>query len=810
MHKPWPLAIALSLALLGPTAHATDAAEVRQQAVAFNLPADSLANTLNAIARQTGQVIALDPALVQGKQAPAIRGNFSPLQALQRALDGSDLELRVTGSGNFSVQPASSGGSALELGATSINSGLLLGATSEGSGSYAARAVSIGKSTQTLREIPQSVSVMTRKLMDEKNLTSLEQVMAKTPGITFGQRNFGAHVFQSRGFVLDESSYLMDGVPGQAYTVTGWLPPDTAIYDRVEVLRGAAGLLVGAGNPGGAVNLVRKRPTATPQFSITARAGSWDNYRLDLDGSGSLNDAGTLRGRLVTAYEDKGSYLDEKKSRTPLLYGIVEADLGSDTTLTLSLRRQTGKINGYSIFGLPRYSDGTAPNISRSTALVQDWNSHETRMNEAFAEVEHRFNDTWSNKTSLTYSDGGFKQAIAYARGPLDPVTHAGSTFRGVQFRHLDVKSIGADTHFEGNFDAFGLTHQLVLGANWSRQNVTDKMADIFFSSADRVPVNIFDVDHHAFAKPARPAWTSVTDLVDEQSGIYANTRLRLSEPLSLVLGARVSWYNYDFKYKIGAGDYTTKESGQFTPFAGLIYDLDQNWSWYASYSDIFLPQSRYRDIGGSPLKPAIGASYETGVKGELFDKRLNLALALFYVKQEDVSQADDEAYAAGIRCTGNDAYGTCYNNGSIQRSKGFDVEASGELLPGLQVMGGYTFNMTRQNSGGPVSSETPKHLARLSTSYIVPGSLERLTVGGGVSAQSRYENETSTGRKYGASGRAIWDARVAWKLDPHWQVSLTGENLFDRKYYMSADGLDRVNLFGEPRSYVVTLRGDF
>jgi len=694
--------------------------------------------------------------------------------------------------------------SVLNLAPTTIDS-QYLGTTTDGSGSYTTGAVTIGKSTQTLRETPQSVTVMTRQVMDDRNLNSLDKVMAQTPGISFSQRNFGSHVYQSRGFVLGEESYLLDGVSGQSYSMTGWMPPDMAIYDRVEVLRGAAGLLVGAGNPGGAVNLVRKRPTAAPQFSITTRAGSWDNYRLDLDGSGKLNDEGTLRGRVVAAYEDKGSYIDLLKSETPLLYGIVEADVSQATTLTLSARRQTSRIKGYSIFSLPRYSDGSALNVSRSTALAQDWNTHETETDEVFTEIAHRFNEDWTSKTSVTHSEGGFEQSLAYARGAVNPATQAGSSFRNVEFRHTSVNSTGLDSHVEGNFDAFGLTHQVTVGANWSKQTVTEKRAPVTIAAS---AIDLNDVNHEAFAKPARPAWSSINEYVDERSGIYANTRLRLSEPLSLVLGARMSWYKYDFDYKLGgAPDYVSQQNQEITPFAGLIYDIDENWSWYASYADIFNPQGNYRDVSGSPLDPAIGTNYETGIKGELFDKRLNLSMALFYIKQEDV-YAEDTANSGN--CPSNDAFGTCYANGTIQRSKGFDIEASGEVLPGLQVLAGYTYNTTRSSAGTVVSSDTPKHIVRINTAYTLPGAWNRLTLGGGVSAQSYYENETAEGVKYGAPGRAIWDARATWKLDEHWRISLSGENLFDRKYFSTAAALDRGNIYGEPRNYMLTLRGDF
>ncbi len=694
----------------------------------------------------------------------------------------------------------------LNLAPTNINS-QVLGTTTENTGSYTTGAVTIGKSAQSLRETPQSVTVMTRQLMDDKNLVSLDQVLLKTPGLSFTQRNFGSHAFQSRGFVLTDESYMVDGVPGQGYAPASWMAPDMAVYDRVEVLRGASGLLVGAGNPGGAVNLVRKRPTAEPQFSVTTRAGSYDNYRVDLDGSGRLNAEGTLRGRFVTAYEDKASYLDEYNSRMPLIYGVIEADLAESTSLAVGLRRQEKRIDGYSIWALPRYTNGQSLDISRSTALVQDWNHLNTNVTETFLELNHRFSDNWSNKTSFTWSKGDMDMVAAYGNGAIDPVTQAGSVWRNVEFRHTNMENIGVDSFVDGHFDAFGQSHQITVGANWSRQDVTERRLPYQRRAADAIPIDIFNPNHHAFAKPIRTPWTLVSEYVDERSGVYANTRLHLSEPLSLVLGTRVSWYKYDYDQVLGSGvDFVTQQNREVTPFAGLIYDFSDNWSWYASYADIFKPQN-YRTYEGTPLDPAIGTNYETGIKGELFDKRLNVSAAVFYIKQEDLSMTDPDP---SHECPEN-ASGLCLVNGVIQRSKGIDLEVSGEVLPGLEVLAGYTYNRIVSPEGNALTTDTPKHLARVSTSYTPQdGEWNRLTVGAGVSAQSRYDNDLANGSTYGSPGRAIWDARIGWKIDEHWKVNLTGENLFDRKYWSTASGLNRGNVWGDPRTFMLSLRGDF
>ncbi|KPY63331.1 TonB-dependent siderophore receptor [Pseudomonas syringae pv. solidagae] len=631
---------------------------------------------------------------------------------------------------------------------------------------------------------------------------------------SIGASTGGASFADMRGIGANKTLVLLNGRRLANNAISGVGTPNGsaidlnmipfAAIDRVEVLRGASGLLVGAGQPGGAVNLVRKRPTAENKFSITTRAGSWDQYRVDLDGSGKLNDSGTLRGRMVAAYDDSGSYLDGRDSRTPLLYGIVEADLSDDTTLTMSLRRQEQVINGYSIYGLPRYSNGQSLGLSRSTNLAQKWNRHESDMTEVFTEVAHRFNEDWTSRTSLTYSQGGFDQNIAFARGAVNPVTLAGSNFQGTLFRKDEVDSVGLNSQLEGNFNAFGLEHQVTLGVDWSKQNANTHQATV----TRRTAINVFDVDQNAFAKPARPAWQTDIDTTEERAGLYANTRIHLSEPLSVVLGTRLSWYDYKYDVKTGlAKDYESKQTQEFTPFAGVIYDINDSWSWYASYADIFTPQANYVTSAGSPLDPAIGSNYETGFKGELFDKRMNLSMALFYIKQKDVAAVDLAAQDTLTTCpTSSD--GSCYLQDGISRSKGVDVEASGEVLPGLQVFGGYTYNMLRNNGDSDVAYETPKHMLRLNTSYNLPGAWNRLTVGAGVSADSGYE--VPSNKELGVAGRAIWDARASWKLDENWKVSLNAENLFDRKYYTTSIATDRSNVYGEPRSYVLTLRGDF
>jgi outer membrane receptor protein involved in Fe transport len=284
----WPrnLYAGVALATLSTSALAQD--------LTFNLPAGPLASTLNAIAGQSGQIISLEPALVQGKRAPAVVGQMPAAQAMQKALSGSGLQLRVTGQGNFSVEPASDSSASLQLDATNIVERSLDATTTEGSGSYAARAVSIGKGTHTLKEIPQSVTVMTRKQMDDQDLVDLKDAVNKTTGLVGLQGVGKGMIITSRGFQIDDWQYDGVPIPRNTYGLGNWATQDLIFFDRLEILRGASGLLQGTGSPGGAINLVRKRGQNAPTVTITGKAGSWDHYGLQLDAGGPLNSTGQL------------------------------------------------------------------------------------------------------------------------------------------------------------------------------------------------------------------------------------------------------------------------------------------------------------------------------------------------------------------------------------------------------------------------------------------------------------------------------------------------------------------------------------
>jgi outer-membrane receptor for ferric coprogen and ferric-rhodotorulic acid len=808
--NPWPHTRYAAVAL----AALANPAWVQAQEVNFNVPAGPLATTLNAIASQSGHIVSLEPGLVQGKQAPAVIGQMSPEHAMEAALRGSGLQLRITAQGSFSVEPAPHDAQALQLGVTSITE-RSLDATTEGSGSYSARAVTIGKGAHSLKETPQSITVMTRKMLDDQNLNTIEQVMEKTPGITVYDSPMGGKYFYSRGFRMT-GQYQYDGVPldiGSSYVQADSFNSDMAIYDRVEVLRGAAGMMKGAGGTSGGVNFVRKRGEYTPHTQLSLSAGTWDNYRGQIDTGGPLNDTGSVRGRAVITEQTRQYFYDVGQRKDQIYYGALDIDLSPDTTLGIGLAYED--VDATPCWGgLPRYADGSDLKLKRSTCLNPAWNHQRSKRTTWFGDLKHQLNDDWAVKVAGVYSKNTQDMEYAFPSGSV-PVsaTQSNTLVIGSTYEY-DQVDYGFDAYLNGTFDAFGQQHELTVGANASRSRKDD-----FFAVAvlpDRQEV--FNPNHH-LPQPddsyylANATRGGPMDMRIKQYGAYSIARLKLAEPLTLVVGSRVSWYSSNsdsVSYWRGEGTPVhtqAKETGQVTPFAAVLFDLNDNLTAYASYTDIFTPQGNYRTLSGATLKPLIGQSYEVGIKGEWFDGRLNSAFNLFRTIQKDAAQDDP-------LCPDS----SCSQNSGKVRAQGFEAEVSGEVIDRLQLLAGYTYTQTKvledadaAQNGVPYNSYVPRHLLRVWADYGLSGALDRVSVGVGVNAQSsNYRVSPISGNDMTQSGYAVWNGRVSYRIDDTWSVALNGNNLFDKRYYVTVGTEGFGNFYGEPRNFVMSLKADF
>ncbi|GLK88252.1 TonB-dependent siderophore receptor [Pseudomonas turukhanskensis] len=768
----------------------TDAART-----SYNIAPGPLGTVLSQYAAASGVMLSFASSQTAGLNSPGLQGEYSLDEGFATLLSGSRLQVRQEGSSRFSLvsMPADS----LALGAAEI-SGQTLGTTTEGTGSYTTGAVTIGKGAQKLKDIPQSVTVLTRQRMDDQNITTLTEALINTTGMT-STKSPGPGMFMfSRGFDIEALQY--DGVPTprNVYSLGSYLTESMVIYDRVEFLRGAAGLLQGANSPGGAVNLVRKRGQDKPTVTLTGKAGSWDRYGLQLDAGGPLNDEGTVRGRTVVDYQQGDSFVDYKWNWDQTVYGALDFDLSDSTTLGVGFNHHEGHYRPF-FLGLVRYADGGDIDLPRSTYTGSTWNRGLNDQTSVYFDLEHRFNDDWKLKTAAF---GMFESNEATYQYMVIGAQPDGSGPRYFDYAtDYQSKNRGLDMYVDGKFEGLGFEHAVVLGANYSKYTSRGAYA------ARRVdPGNIFDIDHH------RPDWDmdsiaaspggslNPSEYDVRQKGIYGTWRVKLLDPLTLILGGRTSWYDYEYTSLDPAS--STKETGRVTPYAGLVYELTPDWSAYVSYADVFIPQTE-RSVSQGIIKPIEGTNYETGLKGELLDGRVNVSFALFRYDHKNRATQDT---AGGFECDG----WYCSRASGEVRSQGFEAEISGEVVTDLQLSAGYTYNTTKyledpENEGSIFSTWTPKHMLRLWANYKLPGDFDRVSVGAGVNASSHTPSQDGS---YELPGLAIWNSRVAYQATDEIGLAMNLNNVFDKKYYIpSYNSASGGNYYGDPRNVMFTVK---
>jgi len=763
--------------------------------VAFDIPAQSLASALNQLAAQSGLQVIYNGELVQGLSSPAVRGSQEPEAALQHLLQGSGLVWHATGQGSVMLEKAPLEGDAVQLGATAINAALA-GSVTEGSHAYASNGPSSTATRLNLtpRETPQSVTVITRQRMDDQNMKDLDDVLQNTTGVIVIKNGGERSLYQARGQLVD--SLQIDGVPtnvSNAYSMDAISKPATDIYDRVEVVRGATGLTEGAGTPSAAINLVRKRPTVEPQALVETAIGSWDNHRALLDLSSALNAQGSLRGRSVISYNDGNSYMDNVKKENQLFYGIVEMDLTPDTLATLGFSYQKERNSGYDWSALPTAADGAFYPLSRSTNLTGKWNRLNKNNTSFFADIQHSLANDWKLVVAANHikakSDflGNYTWRVGGDRFSLNP-------------RHFlyDDTQTSLDGYASGPFALLGRQHELVLGVN-ARKDDFD-----YHGGRDASYSYVFDINDLAGFNPPTPTGLNANlwkyNITQEQSGVYGAARFSLTDSTKLILGSRVSWFKTENMTNTTGTPRNTEyaKNREITPYAGLVQELGDNLSAYASYTEIFKPQANL-DIDGSVLEPMTGSNYELGLKGEFLDKRLNASLALFQTDQTGRAE-----YL--LPCN-------CYEPSEKVRNRGFEVEVNGAPSAEWNLSAGYTYVHSKyvggEQKGEDYSSLAPRHLFKVASDYRLPGALNRARLGGSLYAQSRISNRDSD-YVIRQGGYALANLHAVYELNEHVEVQYNLDNIFDRKYIQTIGNDNYWNFYGEPRNFNVALRAKF
>ncbi|MDY7569636.1 TonB-dependent siderophore receptor [Pseudomonas fragi] len=767
---------------------------------AYSIAPGSLDAVLGSFGQQSGVMIAVDSSLTTGMRSSGLSGNFAVDEGLQRLLAPLGLQAITDGDGYRVVARPAQGNGELQLQATQVTSNQL-GTITEGSGSYTPGTIATAtRMVLTPRQTPQSITVITRQHMDDFGLNSIDEVMRHTPGITVSTFDSERTNYYARGFSVENFQY--DGIPtlrNSAYS-SGQTLSDMAIYDRVEILKGATGLLTGAGAPGATINLIRKKPTREFKASIDVGAGSWDNYRTQVDVSGPLTDSGNIRGRAVAAYQDKHSFMDRYERKTGVYFGTLEADLSDDTLLTLGFDYQNNDPHASGWSGSRPLFDrnGERIDVKRSYNNGANWSRWEQTTQSVFATLEHSFANGWVGKGQLTHQVNSYDAPLGSVMSGPFPATGLSSIYAN-KFTG-NTRTDAADAYFSGPFSLAGREHELVIGASASSAHWQGKdYGNPTFLSANVIDFWNFD------GKTTEPDWgapTQYNDTTTRQTAGYISARFNLTDDLNLLLGTRLA--NYWL-----TGDYHTTETGRLVPYVGVTYDLNDNFTAYASYTDIFMPQTYNRDRNNKVLEPDEGKNYEVGIKGEFYGGRLNTSLAYFEVHESNRAEPDAEYNADPTNPS------ILYASvGTKAKAKGFEAEMSGELAPGWQAQAGFTHKVIRGSDDEKISTWEPEDQLSLYTTYKFKGPLDRLTIGGGARWQNRswqniYNRAKDQYQDFSQDAYWLVDAMAKYQVSEHLSTTLNVNNLFDKQYYTNI-GFYNTAYYGDPRNVMVNTRWDF
>ena len=661
----------------------------------------------------------------------------------------------------------------------------------EGTQSYTAKSANTAtKLSLSLRETPQSVKVLTREYLDDANISSFQDLLNNVTGVSVNQWDERQYP-TARGFDVDY--YLFDGVPSNVGMEAN--DPDLTMYDRVELVKGANGLMTGAGNPAIAINMIRKHANAKELTGqVSTSLGSWNAWTSSADISTPLNTDGTVRGRVVVKHEDTDSFMKGYEKNNNVVYGVVDADISDKTYVSVGAGYQNLERDGVRWGGLPAFdSNGQRVDFDRSKTVTSDWTYWNTDTTTAFATLKQNlFNDV-NLHVNYAYREVKQDTALLYLWGSFDKTTN---TSKGTLMTWSDAtktKENNIDTYLSAPFSIGGLEQEIVAGFMYNQAQ-----KDTWYSGNPQIASDaVLDFDHPNVPLLASIQNNNIYQVPNKttQTGAYLAGKFSLAEPLKLITGIRLS----NWKYESDDGVGNRKFKNEVTPYAGLVFDFLDQYSWYASYTSIFKPEDK-RDINKQYLDPREGKSYETGLKGEFLNGKLNAALSVFQTKQDNVAEETGTFIPSP---DGTPTTEKAYRSADGVESKGVEFELDGEIANNWNLSFGIAHFNAKDAQGNEVQTMSSRTNANLFTKY----KLDKWSVGGGVNYKSKFYTGEGD-KRITQDAYALANLMLGYDIDSNIKAQINLNNIFDKKYYTGIG--DNLMVYGAPRNVTFTLRYQF
>lgn len=778
-----PLAL---LSMLAMSCWASDPAQ-NERIAHYAIVAQPLASALAQFARQNHLQLSFDAALAQGKMAPAVNGELNERQALAQLLSQSGVGWTVTDDRTLLLFPQPDSG-ALNLAPSTITANAFVERADGPVDGYRATRSATGTKTDTaLRDLPQSIQVVSRQVLDDQQINNLGDALTNVSSVQRGNTHGGSsESFVIRGFKA--TTYAVDGMLINPLVSRPEALRDLANVERIEVLKGPASVLYGRGNPGGLINLVTRQPSFTPEAEVKAQAGTYDFYRLEANASGPLDEAGTLAGRMTVATQtDRGfrdTFRDSKRT-------YVAPTLRWEPTDSTRVDAGAEYIDQTSPFDRGLIPQNGKISMNADRYLHEPWSRDKAQKASVWFRAEHDVND-WLTLRQMTRWDQSHKDRYVVDLRTL------GADGRTLSRRATDgderIKTLDMQFEAIARFATGGLKHTVLAGFEYidGKRNVASDRASL-------ASIDIFNPVYGAL--PGAFAFNEETDYKVESYSLYLQDQIDLSEQWKLIVGARYD----DTRQRNSATDAsydvtrTNIDPSKVSPRLGLVYQPTDWLALYASYSTSFTPQSNIQR-NGSVLDPEEGTQYEVGAKVDVIPDRLSATLSVFENTRENVAAPDpsDDNYSLQ---TGE------------QKVRGIELDVTGTPLEGWEIIGNISaldakvtkdtaIDVGNRLDGVPIMSGS------IWSSYqLQEGPMRGLGFGAGVIAVGERQGDIDN--SYDVSGYARIDASVFYDINENVRISLNGRNLTDRKYIEVVAGTDG-NYAGAPASAIAAVSVKF
>jgi outer membrane receptor for ferric coprogen and ferric-rhodotorulic acid len=646
---------------------------------------------------------------------------------------------------------------------------------------------------------PQSIVQLDRATLDTFGLDSINTALRYANGVSVESVETERTNYFVRGF--DIRQMQVDGVlmvAGEDYVGSF----DTALYDKIEVIRGANGLLTGIGAPSGTINYIRKRPLNERQGELKLTTDRWGARRIDADFSTPLTESGSWALRLVGADSDEDSWIDRYNNHRQVAYAVVDGQLGRNTVLTLGYSFQDSETRNPLWGALPTvYSDGTEAHWDPSASNSMNWAFWNTETRGGFAELLHQLPGDWRLKLVTSHTSREEDSETIWYDGRPDRVTGIGLTgWPGSYPGESDV--LFGDLSLSGTLHIGGRGHQIIVGLSENREETRYWIRNVPDTDPVWGPAPPFFGDWNGTEIP-RPAFGAPELASDYDSDLmraYLAAQWNLGDAVTLITGL----HHFDVE-KQGMSWWTPVSEGESktSPYVGTVWSVTDSTRLYASYSDIFRPQNEL-NVGGEFLGPSKGKNLELGVKKTWLDGKLLSALALYQAEQSNYAEWDGYDEASGLS----------WFRGVEIKTQGVELDFSGRLSEGWTLQAGYTYLDLKDAGNGDERTYLPAHTVTVLSEAKIPA-IAGLSMAASLRWQDgiHYTSE-NTASLVTQSSYALLGIGATYDFNDNLSLALHIENVTDETYLNSLYWADIYAwdqaYYGEPRNATLRFTYEF